>query len=169
MIHKERLTATMEGDFVVFLIGMRINSPLKVHKWLPVARAMPRMLKELYQQPELGFIHSEMWFSRTFILVQYWRSMEQLIAYAHNRDAQHLPAWRDFNQAVGTDGAVGIWHETYAISPGTYENVYVNMPPFGLARAGAVQSATGGWQSASSRLRGGKKGLDPSRKKTDKP
>ena len=43
MIHKERLTATLEGDFVVFLIGMRINKPLLVHQWLSVAQAMPRM------------------------------------------------------------------------------------------------------------------------------
>jgi hypothetical protein len=155
MIHKERLTATLEGDFVVFMIGMRINNPLKVHKWLPLARAMPRMLKELYQHPELGFIHSEMWFSRTIILVQYWRSMEQLLAYAKNKESQHFPAWRAFNQAVGTDGSVGIWHETYAVSPGNYENVYVNMPLFGLAKAGAVQPATGGRQSASGRLREG--------------
>ena len=155
MIHKERLTATLEGDFVVFLIGMRINNPLKVHKWLPVATAMPRMLKELYRHPELGFIHSEMWFSRTIILVQYWRSMEQLLAYAKNKDAQHLPAWRAFNKAVGTDGSVGIWHETYVVSPGSYENVYVNMPLFGLAKAGLAQPATGGRQSASGRLRGG--------------
>jgi Monooxygenase af470-like len=55
-IRAERLTANIEGDFVVFLIGMRINSPLKVHKWLPVATAMPRMLKELQQQPDLGFL-----------------------------------------------------------------------------------------------------------------
>ena len=43
---------------------------------------MPRMIKELYRHPELGFIHAEMWFSRTIILLQYWRSMEQLLAYA---------------------------------------------------------------------------------------
>ena len=155
MIQKERLTATLEGDFVVFLIGMRINNPLKVHKWLPVATAMTRMIKELYRHTELGFIHSEMWFSRTIILVQYWRSMEQLLAYAKHKEAQHLPAWRAFNQAVGTDGSVGIWHETYAVSPSSYENVYVNMPLFGLAKAGSVQPATGGRQSASGRLRGG--------------
>jgi Domain of unknown function (DUF4188) len=152
MIHRDRLTATLEGDFVVFLIGMRINSLLKFHKWLPVATAMPRMIKELYRQPELGFIHAEMWFSRTTILVQYWRSMEQLLAYAKNKEAQHLPAWRSFNNAVGTDGTVGIWHETYAASSGSYENVYVNMPPFGLGKAGVVQPATGGRQSASGRL-----------------
>ncbi len=144
MIHKKRMTASVDGDFVVFLIGMRINNPLQVSKWLPVAKAMPRMIKELYRQPELGFIHAETWFARTVIQIQYWRSMEQLLAYAKNKDAQHLPAWRSFNKAVGTDGSVGIWHETYAVSPGTYENIYVNMPPFGLGKAGSMQSATGG-------------------------
>jgi hypothetical protein len=63
---------------------MRINKPFAVHKWLPVARAMPRMIKELYRQPELGLIHAEVWFARTTIMVQYWRSMEQLLAYAKN-------------------------------------------------------------------------------------
>ncbi|MFS2036425.1 DUF4188 domain-containing protein [Polaromonas sp. CT11-55] len=152
MIRRERLTATVEGDFVVFLIGMRINQPLKLHKWLPVAGAMPRMIKELRQQPELGLLHAEMWFSRTIILVQYWRSMAQLLAYAKDRQAQHLPAWQAFNKAVGSDGSVGIWHETYAASAGSYENVYVNMPAFGLGRAGTLQAAAGGRQSAAGRL-----------------
>ena len=152
MIRPERLTANIEGEFVVFLIGMRVNDPLKIHKWLPVARAMSRMLKELDAQPPLGFIHAEMWFSRTTIMLQYWRSMEQLLAYAKNKDAEHLPAWRAFNGSIGTDGPVGIWHETYAASPGTYENVYVNMPPFGLGKVGALQPAVGGKQSAADRL-----------------
>ena len=153
MILRERLTATLEGNFVVFLIGMRINHLWKVHKWLPVAKAMPRMLSELYRQPELGFVHAEMWFSRTTIIVQYWRSMEQLLEYAKNRTAQHLPAWREFNKTVGTDGAVGIWHETYAASTGSYENIYVNMPAFGLGKAGALQTAVAGKESAAGRLR----------------
>ena len=152
MIRSERLTANLEGNFVVFLIGMRINKPLKIHKWLPVARAMPRMINELYRQPWLGFIHAEMWFSRTLIMVQYWRSMEQLMAYAKNREAEHLPAWQAFNKTVGTDGTVGIWHETYSASPGTYESVYVNMPPFGLGKAGVLRPATGGLHSASGRM-----------------
>ena len=155
MIRNERLTANLEGEFVVFLIGMRVNNPLKAHKWLPVVRAMPRMIKELYRQPELGFIHAEMWFARTTIMVQYWRSMEQLLAYAKNKNAQHLPAWQAFNRSVGTDGSVGIWHETYAASAGTYENVYLNMPAFGLGKAGTLQPATGGRQSAAGRLGSG--------------
>ncbi|MFL6676485.1 MAG: DUF4188 domain-containing protein [Massilia sp.] len=144
MIHRERLTATIDGDFVVFLIGMRINQPLKIHKWMPVAAAMPRMLRELRQQPERGLIHAETWFSRTIILVQYWRSMEQLAAYARDRESVHLPAWRAFNRAVGTDGSVGIWHETYQVAAGGYENVYVNMPLFGLGKAGTLHPARGG-------------------------
>ncbi|MGB9150540.1 MAG: DUF4188 domain-containing protein [Burkholderiales bacterium] len=155
MIRNERLTSNLEGEFVVFLIGMRINNPLKVHKWLPVALAMPRMINELYRQPELGFIHAETWFSRTIIIVQYWRSMEQLLAYAKNKNAEHLPAWQAFNKSVGKDGSVGIWHETYAASPGTYENVYVNMPPFGLGKAGTLQPASGGKRSAAGRLGAG--------------
>jgi hypothetical protein len=152
MIRRERLAAGFEGSFVVFLNGMRVNRPLKVHQWLPVATAMPRMVKELYRQPELGFVHAEMWFARTTIMVQYWRSMEQLLAYAKDKNAEHLPAWRAFNKRIGTDGSVGIWHETYAVSPGTYENIYVNMPPFGLGRAGSTQVASGGRQSAAGRM-----------------
>jgi hypothetical protein len=151
-IHDEKLTAHIEGEFVVFLIGMRINQFWKVHKWLPVVRAMGRMLPELYRQPALGLLHHEMWFGRTLILVQYWRSMDQLMDYAKARDSQHLPAWQAFNKAIGTDGSVGIWHETYQAGPGTHENVYVNMPAFGMGKAGRLVPAKGGLQSARGRL-----------------
>lgn len=154
MIHSERMTARMEGEFAVFLIGMRINRPLAVHRWGPVAAAMPRMLRELYTTPSLGLLHHEMWFSRTVILVQYWRSLEALLAYAKAKDSAHLPAWQAFNRAIGTDGSVGIWHETYLARPGSYENVYVNMPAFGLGKAGALVPARAGLQSAEGRLAG---------------
>ncbi len=49
-----RVTGRIEGDFVVFLIGMRINKPWKLHKWLPAARAMPKMLRELEAAPPDG-------------------------------------------------------------------------------------------------------------------
>jgi hypothetical protein len=152
-IRNDRLAARIDGEFVVFLIGMRINQPLQVQRWWPVAMAMPRMIRELYRHPELGFLHAETWGGRTTITVQYWRSMEQLLAYATQRDAEHLPAWRDFNRKVAATGAVGVWHESYLVSPGTYENVYVNMPAFGLGRAGMLFAATGSMHSASQRLR----------------
>ena len=58
-----------------------------------------------------------------------------------------------FNRAVGSGGDVGVWHETYQISPGAYENVYVNMPPFALGKVGAVFEASEGLQSAEGRMR----------------
>ena len=155
MIHRDRMTARLDGEFAVFLIGMRINRPWAVHRWLPVASAMPRMLRELYTQPGLGLLSHEMWFSRTIVLVQYWRSMGALLAYAQDRQAAHLPAWQAFNKAIGTDGSVGIWHETYLSGPGRYENVYVNMPAFGLGKAGELVPARSGLQSAAARLRSG--------------
>ena len=155
MLQNQKMTAQIDGEFVVFLIGMRINQFWKVHKWLPVVRAMGRMLPELYRQPSLGLLHHEMWFGRTLILVQYWRSIDQLMDYAKARDSQHLPAWQAFNKAIGNDGSVGIWHETYHAGPGTHENVYVNMPPFGMGKAGTLVPAKGGLQSAKGRLSGG--------------
>lgn len=132
-----RYTAEMNEPFVVFLIGMRFNKLLAVRKWLPATRAMPRMIEELYKQPEMGLLHSEFYIGwRVIYSVQYWRSFEQLEAYSRNRDAAHLPAWQEFRRTVGDDGSVGIFHETYRVEPGSYEGVYGNMPVFGLARAG---------------------------------
>jgi len=38
-------------------------------------------------------------------------------------------------KAIGSDGGVDIWHETYLVEPGEYEAVYGNMPVSGLASA----------------------------------
>ncbi|HEY2366674.1 MAG TPA: DUF4188 domain-containing protein, partial [Polyangiaceae bacterium] len=85
--------------------------------------------------------------------LQYWRSMDQLLDYAKSRDAAHLPAWRAFNKRVGTSGDVGIWHETYRVRAGDYENIYVNMPSFGLGRVGnALEVGKGKRDGAKDRL-----------------
>jgi hypothetical protein len=152
-INLGRLFSSLGGGFAVFLIGMRINRPWKVHKWWPAAMAMPKMIKELEEKPELGMLGGEFWAGRTAILVQYWRSSDHLYAHAKNRDSEHLPAWQAFNRAVETSGDVGMWHETFLVSAGGYENIYVNMPTFGLGRAGSLSSATGGVQSAEARPR----------------
>jgi hypothetical protein len=128
-ILKGRWTAHTDEDFVVFIIGMRINRWWMVHRWLPPIRAMATMLRELAMQPELGYLGSKTWFGRTIVIIQYWRSFEALEAYAKAKDSSHVPAWADFNRKVGNDGTVGIYHETYCIAPGRYENVFVNMPP----------------------------------------
>jgi Monooxygenase af470-like len=71
--NNKRMFAKMEGDFVVFMIGMRTNSFHKINKWWPVAMSMPKMLKELYSKKDYGFLSAEAWFGRTTIMLQYWR------------------------------------------------------------------------------------------------
>jgi len=145
-----RMTAEVDGDFVVFLIGMRINKPWKIHKWLPVFLAMPRMLNELKAQPASGFLGHTMGLR---VIVQYWRSFEHLEAYARNQDARHWPAWVDFNKRVGSSrGDVGIWHETFQVRAGEYEAVYSGMPTFGLGKVGRLVPASGTRESARGRI-----------------
>jgi Domain of unknown function (DUF4188) len=134
-IRRGRWTARPDIDFVVFLIGMRINKLTAFDKWRPVAAAMPKMQQELAKHPELGCLSTQNWFGRTTISVQYWRDFESLAAYARNPDQDHLPAWRAFNHAVRDNGTVGIWHETYQVHKGYSEAIYGNMPTFGLAAA----------------------------------
>ena len=146
----KRVTARVEGDCVVFLIGMRINKVWKIHKWLPVFLAMPRMIRELERRPDSGFLGHV---TTLGVIVQYWRSFEHLEAYARNQEQLHWPAWVDFNKRVARSREdVGIWHETYRIRSGEYECVYSGMPSFGLAKASATVDAAGQLDSARGRL-----------------
>ena len=136
-VERGRWTAQIEGDFVVFLIGMRVNRPLRVRSWLPVFTAMPRMLAELRRRPEAGLLGATLALAPGGpMVVQYWRSFEHLERYARDPDAEHLPAWRRFNRAARGTGDVGIWHETFRVREGEYEAIYGDMPRIGLAAVG---------------------------------
>lgn len=148
-----RYAATIEGPFVVFLIGMRVNKLWALHKWVPVAKAMPPMIKELMADKSSGFLHVEVALTwRGVMNVQYWRSFDHLHTYAHARDAQHLPAWAAYNRAVAGNASVGVWHETYQVAAGEYECIYVNMPRWGLADAGEHVQAVGRMNDAKGRM-----------------
>ena len=149
----QRIAAQIEGDFVVFLIGARVNYWWKFLSFIPIARAMNRMIDELEANRQLGMLHVEQWNGNPTIMVQYWRSFEHLHAYARMRDAEHLPAWADFNRRFGSNGEFGIWHETFLVRAGEYEAIYNNMPEFGLAKAGSWVPASGKQNTAKGRLR----------------
>jgi hypothetical protein len=152
-IFKGRYTAQTDDPFVVFLIGFRINKLWAVHKWLPVGAAMPPMLQTLFTHPEKGFLWGENFlYGLGAGLIQYWRSFEDLERFAKEPSDPHLAAWKRFNQAVGVDGSVGIWHETYLVQTRQYECIYNNMPLFGLAHATQHVPATGIRETARLRL-----------------
>ena len=67
----QRVAAKIEGDFVVFLIGARVNRWWKFLSFIPIARAMSRMVGELVATRDRGMLHVEMWSGRTTVMVQY--------------------------------------------------------------------------------------------------
>jgi hypothetical protein len=155
-IQRGRYTAQIEGPFVVFLIGLRINKLHAVWKWAPTLTEMAPMLKELFTHPEQGLLGARTYIGwREIMVVQYWRSFDDLERFARRADEPHFPAWKRFNARIGyTDGPVGIWHETFLVPAGMYETVYGNMPVFGLAAASQAVPARGRLETARRRLGG---------------
>ena len=150
-----RMTHRREGELVVFMIGMRVNRFFAFRKWVPTAMAMNPMLRTLSQHPEKGFLGMQTFLNwRGVTVLQYWRSFDDLERFARSKEEPHLSAWRRFNKAVGTDGSVGIWHETYQVASGQYEAVYNNMPIYGLANATDHLPATGRKETARRRMGG---------------
>ncbi len=117
--------------------------------------AMNPMLRTLSQHSEKGFLGMQTFLNwRGVTVLQYWRSFDDLERFARSKEEPHLSAWRRFNKAVGTDGSVGIWHETYQVASGQYEAVYNNMPIYGLANATDHLPATGRKETARRRMGG---------------
>ena len=147
-----RLTVSRDEGFVVFLIGARVNKWWMLPILWGVSMAMARMLRELKADPDAGLLSFDSYGGRTTLMVQYWRSTEHLQRYARNKKRSHAPAWKRWAQKWGMDGAMGIWHATYVVAPGTYETIYQHMPPFGLGKVGPLVEANGELRSASGRL-----------------
>jgi hypothetical protein len=138
-----RQQAHPQKPLALFLIGMRINRLAAIGQWWPVITAMPRMQAELARRPEAGMLWQKNFISgRISLALQYWDSLEKLFAYAHDREAEHFPAWTAFNHRARNNDAVGIWHESYALTPEACENIYRDMPAFGLGGAIGTVPAT---------------------------
>jgi hypothetical protein len=136
-INQGRWTAQVDGDFVVFLIGARLQArhPLRSLRDLGgLKHGMQGMLSYLAEHPEAGCLGFQQLGVGT-VNVQYWRSFADLERFAKDDDNPHLAAWRGFWKRVGRSDRTGIWHETYLVRAGEYEAIYGNMPPFGLGRA----------------------------------
>jgi len=142
-VRQGRWTVEIEGDFVVFIIGARVNSKLealKVFTDLGGRRGMNHMLKYLLQHPEKGLLGYR---TAGLTIIQYWRSFEHLEAFAKDPGDPHLEVWRNYWRRVGKTTRAGIWHETYLVRAGEYEAIYNNMPPHGLGKAGRMVPLAG--------------------------
>lgn len=151
-VRSEKLTVDRDEGLVVFLIGARVNAWWNIPILWAVNAAAGRMMRELLADPDSGLLSYEAYGGRTTLMVQYWRSLDDLMRYAHAREREHLPAWKRWLRRWGLGGAVGIWHETYLVEPGAYECFYQHMPAFGLGKVGPLVAAEGDRRTARQRL-----------------
>jgi Domain of unknown function (DUF4188) len=153
-VRRGRWMARRDRPFAVFLFGMRLNRPGGLRRWLWALRVLRRIQADLAAHPERGCLDGHVYRAgRTLVAVQYWESFEALDGWARDHRLPHRGPWQRYLREALDDPAVGLWHETYLATPGTWEGVYVNMPPWGLAggvEAVEMQSTRG---SARDRLR----------------
>jgi Domain of unknown function (DUF4188) len=149
-----RWMARREEPFAVFLFGMRLNRLRGLPRFLWGLRVLRRVLRDLDAHPERGFLAGRVYRAgRTLIAVQYWESFDALDAWARDHRLPHRKPWQQYLREALDDEAMGLWHETYVVGPGSWEGVYLNMPPWGLAagvEAVEMQATKG---SARERLR----------------
>ncbi|GAA4537194.1 phenylacetaldoxime dehydratase family protein [Pseudonocardia xishanensis] len=142
-IKAARYTANYPDEFVVLLIGLRVNQLWRVNEWWPVLRAAFAMTQEAKALPNSPLLESMTVLSvsdwRVVFFIQYWRSFDELMSWADNSDLQHKPAQKAFFKRTAYNGHVGVWHETYKVAAGQFEAIYANMPQMGLAAAGTYR------------------------------
>jgi Domain of unknown function (DUF4188) len=149
-----RWMARREQSFAVFLFGMRLNRLRGLPRFLWGLRVVRRVLRDLDAHPQRGLVAGRVyWAGWILVAVQYWASFDALDAWARDHRLPHRKPWQRYLREALDDRAVGLWHETYLASPGGWEGVYLNMPPWGLAagmEAVEMQATKG---SARERLR----------------
>ena len=117
-------------------------------------RVLRRVLRDLDAHPERGLLAGQVYRAgRTLIAVQYWESFDALDAWARDHRLPHRRPWQQYLREALGDEAMGLWHETYLASPGSWEGVYLNLPPWGLAAGGEAVEMQATRGSARQRLR----------------
>ena len=101
-----RSTHAYDGPLALFLIGVRIHQPWRLGVVGQVIRAMPPMIAELErnkaaaargEEESLGYLGSRSTVDLTgTTMIQWWRSTEDIYAYASSTDHRHREAWLEF-------------------------------------------------------------------------
>ncbi|KAI2617410.1 hypothetical protein GGR54DRAFT_607648 [Hypoxylon sp. NC1633] len=135
------------GDkpIAMFLVGIRSNSPLG--RLSPTYQRVNHYMDELYEDAEsnrttngyLGrtadFLPMDFSQNNTMITISYWKTIEDLEAFA--RRPIHIKAFRYLVKAQTTGSKkdeTGVLHEVLYCPPGHWEAVYSNMAPWGMER-----------------------------------
>lgn len=129
-----------DSDVVVFLIGLRCNSPLGMLApgFREVGPFFPQMVKDLEAHAEeFGFLGMTSWLNASdretnneIMSVGYFKTVEGLHAFAHSE--VHRKGWEWWNANTKQYPYLSIFHETYHVPKGHWETIYVNSHVSGL-------------------------------------
>ena len=150
----KRVTASIEGDFVVFLIGMRVNQALEGLEVAAGVRRDAADAAELEASPESGFLGAGRYVGspRRPMVVQYWRSFEHLERLRAQQGRRALAGLG--RSSTSASGRAATWasgtRPTWC-PPASYDSVYNNMPPIGLGAVTELIPAAGRNASAAGR------------------
>ena len=102
-----RMSAEIDGDVVEFLIWAFPDKFHLVRSFLDLGgrRGMKHMLDYLMERPDKGLLGYQMGWPA---IVQYWRSFDNLEAFANDAGDPHLAAWRNYWKRVGTSPRTGV-------------------------------------------------------------
>ncbi|KAH6640107.1 hypothetical protein F5144DRAFT_525364 [Chaetomium tenue] len=139
-------SAPAEKSVVVLHLGARFNHPLGVlapgskevgEKFMACHREVLRRAKEFGCLGGTSYRGDETASNNTLMTVYYFRDLEGLNRFAHDRI--HREVWDWYNKECVKKGYshIGIFHEAFCVPAGAYETIYVNMQPTLLAAGNA--------------------------------
>ncbi|WP_336024986.1 DUF4188 domain-containing protein [Halobellus salinisoli] len=134
------MAAEIDGEYVIYINGMRLNKLRALPKYLRAGLKAGKMFEQLAADPDsgfLGYLPAYMGL-RSGAAIQYWRSLEDIKRFAQDPNGTHVPAWQWYEEEVGTNGELGFWAELYVVKDGSFETFYRNMPPTGLGEHGSL-------------------------------
>ncbi|KAE8154313.1 hypothetical protein BDV25DRAFT_136006 [Aspergillus avenaceus] len=132
-------TSLASESIVVFHLGARSNHPLGIFApgMKKLADRAESMTKEMTADPVkyglLGvssYIKQDNPAGNEVMSIYYLRDYEALHAYAHG--PLHLDTMRWWGEIAKDHTHIGIYHETYIVPKGGWENIYANCPPTGM-------------------------------------
>jgi heme-degrading monooxygenase HmoA len=126
----------------ILLLGAKSNHPLGIFApdFSYMGGLLRKMTKELENDPtqDSGFL-GQTSVQRTdangaieFILISYWRTIEDVHKYAHG--PTHREAWKWWESTLKHHDYIGFMHEVYEADKGMWEGVYINFQPTLLGR-----------------------------------
>lgn len=130
------ITGPSTERVTILLLGAKSNHPLGIFgpEFMEVGEHLNRM-NDFFNGPDApagfmgqtSFERKDERGAREFSSISYWRSIEDLHAFAHS--GLHRETWVWWEKNLKRMDAVGIHHEIYQAEPGQWENVYVNFQP----------------------------------------